>query len=212
MAASADVGSPVPQAMPLPGYQPHVGYPAPQLGVPSQSPMAPPQQMTPSMPQWQGPYFDAACGRYYYFDPFSQRSEWAQMPAVPQYGAGPPAPGQYPGIPFGATPPTAAYAAAYPGAYYAAAPFFGPAIPPHTSSVTGSTSAGATTRPPDIAPDGRQECADFKRGKCDRGASCKYAHVDPKEDCQDFKRGRCTRGATCKFKHVGEVRARSRSR
>mmetsp|Transcript_73995 Transcript_73995/g.154268 ORF Transcript_73995/g.154268 Transcript_73995/m.154268 type:complete len:146 (+) Transcript_73995:538-975(+) len=55
-----------------------------------------------------------------------------------------------------------------------------------------------------LAP-GEQECGDFKRGKCDRGDACKYAHVRPSQECRDFKAGRCTRGATCKFLHGSEV-------
>merc|ERR1719373_1349896 len=50
-----------------------------------------------------------------------------------------------------------------------------------------------------------QECGDFKRGKCDRGDSCRYIHVKPTQECRDYRAGRCTRGATCKFLHDNEV-------
>jgi len=52
---------------------------------------------------------------------------------------------------------------------------------------------------------GAQEpCKDFARGLCDRGTSCKYAHVPPedKEVCHDFLAGKCYRRPNgCKFFH-----------
>eukprot|EP00928_Gymnodinium_smaydae_P063061 TRINITY_DN46759_c0_g1_i1.p2 TRINITY_DN46759_c0_g1~~TRINITY_DN46759_c0_g1_i1.p2 ORF type:complete len:282 (-),score=53.72 TRINITY_DN46759_c0_g1_i1:132-977(-) len=56
-----------------------------------------------------------------------------------------------------------------------------------------------------------EKCADFRMGRCTRGATCKYVHdmsqapasggFGEVEKCGDFKTGKCTRGASCKFSH-----------
>lgn len=57
-----------------------------------------------------------------------------------------------------------------------------------------------------------QSCADWRLGRCNRGAACKYSHdglgssaAGPssasEEVCGDFKNGKCTRGTSCKFSH-----------
>merc|ERR1711918_292619 len=56
------------------------------------------------------------------------------------------------------------------------------------------SSSGQTAGGPDASP-----CADFKVGKCLRGAACKFSHAM----CGEFKKGLCTRGSTCKFAHAG---------
>merc|ERR1740120_494666 len=125
-----------------------------------------------------------------------------QMPGMPGMApAGYPMM-QLPGMPYGypyMAPGLGAYAAY--GALPTAAPLLG--------SATGASNAENS--------DGREECGDFKRGKCDRGDSCRYIHVKPSQECRDFKAGRCTRGANCKFLHAGDIpqaadRQRSRSR
>eukprot|EP00928_Gymnodinium_smaydae_P008703 TRINITY_DN13183_c0_g1_i1.p1 TRINITY_DN13183_c0_g1~~TRINITY_DN13183_c0_g1_i1.p1 ORF type:complete len:311 (-),score=61.77 TRINITY_DN13183_c0_g1_i1:76-1008(-) len=56
------------------------------------------------------------------------------------------------------------------------------------------------------------ECGDWKRGKCYRGASCRYIHdgartlarrspVTADGICADFKAGTCYRNASCKYSH-----------
>lgn len=69
--------------------------------------------------------------------------------------------------------------------------------------------------------DGRDECGDFKMGKCRRGAGCKFSHgmggmmgggmadfggggADA-DECGDFKMGKCRRGNGCKFSHGGSM-------
>lgn len=67
--------------------------------------------------------------------------------------------------------------------------------------------------------DDKEVCRDFIRGRCDRGAFCRFSH--PKEDaptsngdkdpsaddvndravCRDFMRNMCRRGADCRFYH-----------
>lgn len=47
----------------------------------------------------------------------------------------------------------------------------------------------------------REACADYARGRCERGASCKYAHGGKRETCGDFQNDRCTRGDLCRFIH-----------
>ena len=65
---------------------------------------------------------------------------------------------------------------------------------------------------------GREQCHDFRRGMCSRGANCRFAHGDDDDrdlsaggggggfgggpqQCQDFRRGMCNRGASCRFQH-----------
>mmetsp|Transcript_100778 Transcript_100778/g.291406 ORF Transcript_100778/g.291406 Transcript_100778/m.291406 type:complete len:94 (-) Transcript_100778:92-373(-) len=69
----------------------------------------------------------------------------------------------------------------------------------------GGASGGGARDPRD------EECGDFKRGKCDRGDSCRYVHRKPTEECRDFRAGRCTRGANCKFMHGGQEAYRASS-
>jgi hypothetical protein len=47
----------------------------------------------------------------------------------------------------------------------------------------------------------REMCADFARGRCDRGSTCKSEHGSKRETCGDFQNDRCTRGDTCKYLH-----------
>jgi len=57
---------------------------------------------------------------------------------------------------------------------------------------------------PTFESESQEPCKDFARGICDRGASCKYAHVPPadKEVCHDFLAGKCYRRPNgCKFFH-----------
>jgi len=136
---------------------------------------------------WQGPYCDGATGRYYYFNLLTRQSEWAASPMPVMYPAHYAMAGGYPmyqPLPIAPVPqdPLAAYSLA-------------------ASAACSSTPA---YDPLGQAVDRREQCSDFKRGKCDRGAACKYAHIKPTEECGDFKRGRCTRGSTCKYLHLGE--------
>mmetsp|Transcript_66625 Transcript_66625/g.214688 ORF Transcript_66625/g.214688 Transcript_66625/m.214688 type:complete len:244 (+) Transcript_66625:64-795(+) len=206
---------PASQCMPLPQTTPpQQGPPMPQspptsqgtLGGPTQqgapvpaqySPqgMPPPQQGSP----WQGPYYDAATGRYYYYNIWTMQSDWAAPPPMqamyaPQYAGG------YTGYPVMPMPMMGAPLPQDPATYATSTVAYG--------GMLGSDPLGQ-------ALDRREHCSDFKRGKCDRGAACKYAHIRPTEECGDFKRGRCTRGSTCKYLHLGEggpARSRSRSR
>jgi len=51
-------------------------------------------------------------------------------------------------------------------------------------------------------PPRRPLCNDFRRGKCNRGRSCKFLHDGPpREVCREFTRGACSRGDTCKYEH-----------
>lgn len=151
--------------------------------------------------QWQGPYLDAATGRYYYYNPWTQQSSWASTPGAPDaataaaaaLGVGGVAGAMQAAVPVQAMHglqmmPMYGYlpqmAAAYAGA-----------------GLTGALSGGGGASL--MKSDG--ECGDFKRGKCDRGDTCKYLHVKPTQECRDFKAGRCSRGATCKFLHDNEV-------
>jgi len=64
------------------------------------------------------------------------------------------------------------------------------------SSVTGSTpvvsGTGAVSR--------SRYCQDFRKGKCNRGAACKYSHAE--ELCRDFNRGECRfTGEQCRYVH-----------
>lgn len=166
-------------AAPLPG-----GLPPPGMQLPGASP-------------WSGPYFEPTTGRYYYYNLYTQQSEWAAPTAAP-------APAMYPPQ-YGAP--------GYPA--YPAMPMM--TMPPQDPAAFGASAAyGASGFDPlGQAVDRREHCSDFKRGKCDRGAACKYAHIKSQEECGDFKRGRCTRGATCKFLHIGaggDAAGRSRSR
>mmetsp|Transcript_13777 Transcript_13777/g.16125 ORF Transcript_13777/g.16125 Transcript_13777/m.16125 type:complete len:184 (-) Transcript_13777:1406-1957(-) len=48
----------------------------------------------------------------------------------------------------------------------------------------------------------RRPCAKFLRGKCDKGSSCKYAHMKiPEGYCIKYQLGKCHRGRACKWKH-----------
>jgi hypothetical protein len=55
----------------------------------------------------------------------------------------------------------------------------------------------------------KQECFDFKKGKCTRGTQCRYAHVPAAnnaekgqtEACLNFQKGTCTRGQRCRYSH-----------
>lgn len=136
-----------------------------------------------------GPYLDATSGRYYYFDPVTQQSTWATDPAALAAAA--------------ANPATASLLSSYAmmpqlAAYYA---MMGQSL-----GGVGLTTATAGTG------DSQNECGDFKRGKCDRGDTCKYVHVRPSQECRDYKQGRCTRGGQCKFLHNGEVAHEAASR
>jgi U4/U6.U5 tri-snRNP-associated protein 3 len=79
-------------------------------------------------------------------------------------------------------------------------------------------------------------CFDFQKGRCDRGSSCRFDHVegsgskrefsrDGDRDryrdsrsygdsrsniCYDFQKGRCDRGSSCRFSHDGENEDRNR--
>eukprot|EP00747_Dinoflagellata_sp_TGD_P028196 gnl/TRDRNA2_/TRDRNA2_133095_c0_seq2.p1 gnl/TRDRNA2_/TRDRNA2_133095_c0~~gnl/TRDRNA2_/TRDRNA2_133095_c0_seq2.p1 ORF type:complete len:274 (+),score=35.53 gnl/TRDRNA2_/TRDRNA2_133095_c0_seq2:94-822(+) len=173
-------------------------------------------------PHLQGPYLDPATGRYYYCNMQTMQSEWApEQPAVTaqlQMALQMQMPMQYAAHPVGSQQAALvtqygsaanaayaqaagllqAYAAATPGAYAAVMP--------------GAVPGGGRNR----GPDGREQCGDFRRGLCSRGASCKYSHLDAagnplqqpanaigRETCADFKRGTCTRGASCKYVHAG---------
>lgn len=46
-----------------------------------------------------------------------------------------------------------------------------------------------------------ETCWDFKRGNCRKGAECKWKHVDDSV-CWDFQKGKCQKGAECKWKHI----------
>jgi len=147
---------------------------------------------------WQGPYLDGATGRYYYYNLWTRQSDWAGPSSMPAMY-----PAHY------------AMAGGYP--IYHTLPIVPvPQDPLAAYSLAASTAYGTTGYDPlGQAMDRREQCSDFKRGKCDRGAACKYAHIKPTEECGDFKRGRCTRGSTCKYLHIGEggvVERGSRSR
>merc|ERR1719277_525547 len=73
-------------------------------------------------------------------------------------------------------------------------------MPPPLSGPPGAGAAVASDPKERI-----EECGDFKRGKCDRGDACRYAHVKPTQECRDYKAGKCQRGANCKFLHVGDI-------
>mmetsp|Transcript_17790 Transcript_17790/g.45037 ORF Transcript_17790/g.45037 Transcript_17790/m.45037 type:complete len:233 (+) Transcript_17790:49-747(+) len=203
----------IPYGAPMPGAVPGaVPAGAPPPGVLPQA--APPTQ-------WQGPYLDATSGRYYYYNPWTQQSSWAQAMASPgdpaalasgmpqQPAAMPAMPSAIPGMPAGYPMMPMPYGYPYmaPGAMtaaYGGAPAGG-ALPASSAGTTG----------------GRDECGDYKRGKCDRGDTCRFAHVKPTQECRDYRAGRCTRGSNCKFLHDNEVahkvapapaRERSRSR
>lgn len=186
--------------------------------VPAAAPATAPQHTA-----WQGPYLDATSGRYYYHNPWTRESSWAQAPAAaplldgtlngmhPATPYGMPAmpmgmPGMHPAgyplmpLPYGYPYMPGTMAAAYGGAY--GGPMAG-ALPLPMGG--GPSSRTATSGDGAERGDGRDECGDFKRGKCDRGDSCRYAHVKPNQECRDFRAGRCTRGATCKFLHGGDV-------
>ena len=52
-------------------------------------------------------------------------------------------------------------------------------------------------------------CFDFSRGRCDRGAACRYEHVamdraDAARICYDFANGKCSR-ENCRFLHDASV-------
>lgn len=195
--------------------------PAGSMPIPSVAQMA-----APPPTAWQGPYLDATSGRYYYHNPWTQQSSWAQAPAAPPpegaAGAIPAAAYGMPAMPMGVPGmPPAGYPmmpmpygypymapgmqAAYAGAYGAPAP--GQSQPPIGGPTGGGSTGGSLGR-----DDGREECGDFKRGKCDRGDTCRYVHVKPTQECRDFRAGRCTRGANCKFLHDGDVVAHTRER
>lgn len=67
-------------------------------------------------------------------------------------------------------------------------------------------------------------CQNFRRGRCTRGASCRFAHTEPKKQevvevvseyqkrfqsiCYNWQRsGTCARGDACPFQHDGAVRS-----
>eukprot|EP00756_Hemistasia_phaeocysticola_P019090 Hpha_TRINITY_DN15638_c5_g12::TRINITY_DN15638_c5_g12_i1::g.98362::m.98362/K10643/CNOT4, NOT4, MOT2; CCR4-NOT transcription complex subunit 4 len=55
-------------------------------------------------------------------------------------------------------------------------------------------------------------CADYRKGKCQRGGACRYRHPgiddcaplpETTELCADFRKGKCHRGQLCQYRHVG---------
>merc|ERR1719373_348538 len=74
-----------------------------------------------------------------------------------------------------------------------------------TAAYGGTAAGGALPTASAGTGGGRDECGDFKRGKCDRGDTCRFVHVKPTQECRDYRAGRCTRGSTCKFLHDNEV-------
>ncbi|KAG7378870.1 hypothetical protein PHYPSEUDO_009430 [Phytophthora pseudosyringae] len=83
------------------------------------------------------------------------------------------------------------------------------------------------------ADEGAPVCQNFQKGKCKRGAACRFRHVaapaggyqEPEEEgwkapvrvalpvaavaevavCRNFQRGTCMRGASCRFAHTGQA-------
>jgi len=172
-----------------------------QAGAPL--PGAPAAGGAPPPTVWQGPYLDQASGRYYYHNPYTQQSSWAQAhpdpAAMAAYGMADPNVAAAYGMP--AMMPV-------PGYHMMPMPYGYPYMAGALTAAYSGAVGGATPEPSKDGAgggDGRSECGDFKRGKCDRGDSCRYEHVKPSQECRDFRSGRCARGANCKFLHDGDL-------
>jgi len=63
-----------------------------------------------------------------------------------------------------------------------------------------TTVAGATSIHSGTSVSRSRYCQDFRKGKCNRGAACKYSHAE--ELCRDFNRGECRFTAEqCRYVH-----------
>uniref|UniRef100_A0A7S2IFD3 C3H1-type domain-containing protein n=1 Tax=Zooxanthella nutricula TaxID=1333877 RepID=A0A7S2IFD3_9DINO len=127
--------------------------------------------MAPQMgaPAWQGPYLDAATGRYYYFDPVSQQSAWAQTPAMG-----------------GAMGACGGCGGCGVSAAYSSASLGGGGRDGREECgdwKRGLCDRGDTCKYVHVGPAqerriGKEECRDFRAGRCTRGEGCRFSHGD----------------------------------
>ncbi|RLN21381.1 hypothetical protein BBO99_00000221 [Phytophthora kernoviae] len=62
-----------------------------------------------------------------------------------------------------------------------------------------------------LADEGAPACQNYQKGKCKRGAACRFRHIAAPVGvaevavCRNFQNGTCMRGASCRFAHTGYV-------